>query len=152
MLMGQSRVFFSMACDGLLPKLFSEVHPKFHTPYKCNAVLFVFVGLLGGFLPGDITGNLTNIGTLFAFVLVSLGVWILRRKNPGERRPFRTPLVPLVPILGALFCAGMIIAIDTTTQLAALVWMVIGLGVYFLYAKSHSRLNAPDVADPVGAD
>jgi APA family basic amino acid/polyamine antiporter len=109
-------------------------------------MLFVFVGLLGGLLPGDITGNLTNIGTLFAFVLVSLGVWILRRKNPGERRPFRTPLVPLVPMLGALFCAGMIIAIDTTTQLAALVWMVIGLGVYFLYAKSHSRLNAPNRA------
>jgi APA family basic amino acid/polyamine antiporter len=142
MLLGQSRVFYSMANDGLLPRLFADVHPKFCTPYKCNAVLFVFVGLLGGFLPGDITGDLTAIGTLFAFVLVSLGVWIMRRKNPNYPRPFRTPLVPLVPILGALICGGMIYGLDTTTQEAAGVWMVIGLAVYFLYAKSHSRLNA----------
>jgi APA family basic amino acid/polyamine antiporter len=142
MLLGQSRVFYSMANDGLLPRLFADVHPKFCTPYKCNAVLFVFVGLLGGFLPGDITGDLTAIGTLFAFVLVSLGVWIMRRKNPNHPRPFRTPLVPLVPILGALICGGMIYGLDTTTQVAAGVWMVIGLAVYFLYAKSHSRLNA----------
>jgi APA family basic amino acid/polyamine antiporter len=142
MLLGQSRVFYSMANDGLLPRLFADVHPKFCTPYKCNAVLFVFVGLLGGFLPGDITGDLTAIGTLFAFVLVSLGVWIMRRKNPNHPRPFRTPLVPLVPILGALICGGMIYGLDTTTQVAAAVWMVIGLAVYFLYAKSHSRLNA----------
>jgi basic amino acid/polyamine antiporter, APA family len=142
MLLGQSRVFYSMANDGLLPKMFADVHPKFCTPYKCNAVLFVFVGLLGGFLPGDITGDLTAIGTLFAFVLVSLGVWIMRRKNPNYPRPFRTPLVPLVPILGALICGGMIYGLDTTTQVAAGVWMVIGLVVYFAYAKSHSRLNA----------
>jgi APA family basic amino acid/polyamine antiporter len=142
MLLGQSRVFYSMANDGLLPRLFADVHPKFCTPYKCNAVLFVFVGLLGGFLPGDITGDLTAIGTLFAFVLVSLGVWIMRRKNPNYPRPFRTPLVPLVPILGALICGGMIYGLDTTTQVAAGVWMVIGLVVYFAYAKSHSRLNA----------
>jgi len=119
MLLGQSRVFYSMANDGLLPKMFADVHPKFCTPYKCNAVLFVFVGLLGGFLPGDITGDLTAIGTLFAFVLVSLGVWIMRRKNPNYPRPFRTPLVPLVPILGALICGGMIYGLDTTTQVAA---------------------------------
>src|SRR5580700_8956394 len=100
MLLGQSRVFYSMANDGLLPKFFAEVHPKFRTPYKCNAILFVFVGLLGGLLPGDITGNLTSIGTLFAFVLVCIGVLIMRRKNPDQKRPFRTPLVPLVPILG----------------------------------------------------
>jgi len=142
MLLGQSRVFYSMANDGLLPRMFADVHPKFCTPYKCNWVLFVFVGLLGGFLPGDITGDLTAIGTLFAFVLVSLGVWIMRRKNPNYPRPFRTPLVPLVPILGALICGGMIYGLDTTTQVAAAVWMVIGLVVYFAYAKSHSRLNA----------
>src|SRR5580704_12741198 len=141
MLLGQSRVFFSMAKDGLLPKLFSDVHPTFRTPYKCNAVLFVFVGLLGGLLPGDITGNLTSIGTLFAFVLVSLGVWIMRRKNPAQARPFRAPWVPLVPILGAVFCCLMIVGLDRTTQLAAAVWMVIGLSVYFLYARSHSKLN-----------
>jgi APA family basic amino acid/polyamine antiporter len=149
MLLGQSRVFYSMAKDGLLPKLFSEIHPKFRTPYKCNMVLYVFVALMGGLLPGDITGDLTSIGTLFAFVLVSIGVWIMRRKNPDEPRPFRTPLVPLVPILGAIFCSAMIISRDATTQIAALVWMVIGLGVYFLYAKGHSKLNAPAERVPV---
>jgi APA family basic amino acid/polyamine antiporter len=141
MLLGQSRVFYSMAKDGLLPKLFSDVHPTFRTPYKCNAVLFVFVGLLGGLLPGDITGNLTSIGTLFAFVLVSLGVWIMRRKNPLQARPFRAPWVPLVPILGAVICSAMIVGLDRTTQLAAAVWMAIGLSVYFLYARGHSKLN-----------
>jgi APA family basic amino acid/polyamine antiporter len=150
MLLGQSRVFYSMAKDGLLPKLFSDVHPKFRTPYKCNMVLYVFVALLGGFLPGDITGNLTAIGTLFAFVLVSIGVWIMRRKNPSEPRPFRTPLVPLVPILGALICGAMIIGLDSTTQLAALAWMAIGLGVYFLYAKNHSKLGLPVIKSQAG--
>jgi APA family basic amino acid/polyamine antiporter len=105
-------------------------------------VLFVFVGLLGGFLPGDITGNLTSIGTLFAFVLVSLGVWIMRRKNPGQARPFRAPGAPLVPILGAVICSATIVGLDRTTQLAAAVWMVIGLSAYFLYARAHSKLKA----------
>jgi basic amino acid/polyamine antiporter, APA family len=141
MLLGQSRVFYSMAKDGLLPKLFSEIHPKFRTPYKCNMVLYVFVALMGGLLPGDITGDLTSIGTLFAFVLVSIGVWIMRRRDPNQPRPFRTPLVPLVPILGAIFCSAMIISRDATTQIAAAVWMVIGLVVYFVYAKQHSKLN-----------
>jgi APA family basic amino acid/polyamine antiporter len=149
MLLGQSRVFYSMAKDGLLPKLFADVHPKFRTPYKCNAVLYVFVALLGGLLPGDITGNLTSIGTLFAFVLVCIGVWIMRRTNPNEHRPFRTPMVPLVPILGTIICGAMIIGLDRTTQVAALVWMAIGLCVYFLYARGHSRLNAPEVGSPV---
>jgi len=149
MLLGQSRVFYSMANDGLLPRLFAEVHPKYCTPYKCNAVLFVFVGLIGALLPGDITGNLTSIGTLFAFVLVSIGVWIMRRTNPGTPRPFRTPLVPIVPILGALVCGGMIYALDTETQVAAGVWMLIGLVVYFLYAKGHSKLNQQEVGTGV---
>jgi APA family basic amino acid/polyamine antiporter len=143
MLLGQSRVFFSMAKDGLLPKLFSEVHPTFRTPYKCNWVLYVFVGLLGGFLPGDITGNMTNLGTLFAFVLVCIGVMVMRKKNPGQARPFRAPLVPLVPILGAIFCLAMIISVDSTSKIAAGTWMLIGLAVYFLYARSRSNLAAP---------
>ena len=141
MLLGQSRVFFSMSRDGLLPKLFAEVHPKFCTPYKCNMVLYVFVGLLGGFLPGDITGNMTNLGTLFAFVLVCIGVWVMRKKNPQQPRPFRAPLVPLVPILGSIFCLAMIISVDPTSKIAAGSWMVIGLVVYFLYAKGHSNLG-----------
>jgi len=132
-----------MAKDGLLPKLFSEVHPTFRTPYKCNWVLYVFVGLLGGFLPGDITGNMTNLGTLFAFVLVCIGVMVMRKKNPGQARPFRAPLVPLVPILGAIFCLAMIISVDSTSKIAAGTWMLIGLAVYFLYARSRSNLAAP---------
>lgn len=147
MLLGQSRVFFSMSKDGLLPKLFADVHPKFRTPYKCNMILYIFVGLLGGFLPGDITGNMTNLGTLFAFVLVCIGVWVMRKKNPHQPRPFRAPLVPLVPILGAIFCLAMIISVDSTSKIAAGTWMLIGLGVYFVYAKRHSNLGEPVVLD-----
>ncbi len=143
MLLGQSRVFYSMSKDGLLPKLFAEVHPKFRTPYKCNWVLYVFVGLLGGFLPGDITGNMTNLGTLFAFVLVCIGIWVMRKTNPDHPRPFRAPLIPLVPILGVIFCTAMIISVDPTSKIAAGSWMVIGLVVYFVYARRHSNLCPP---------
>jgi basic amino acid/polyamine antiporter, APA family len=142
MLLGQSRVFFSMANDGLMPKVFSDLHPKFRTPYKSNAILFVFVGLFAAFIPESVTGDLTSIGTLFAFVLVCIGTWIIRRTDPNQPRPFRTPLVPLVPILGVIICSAMIISRDSTTQLTALAWMLIGFVVYFLYGKSHSRLNA----------
>ena len=143
MLMGQSRVFFSMSNDGLLPKLFSEVHPRFRTPYKSNMVLFVFVGLFAGFIPGSLAGDLTSIGTLFAFVLVCIGVLIMRRSDPARARPFRTPLVPAVPILGILICSGMIVSLDNRTQLTAFAWMLIGLAIYFLYSRSHSNLNGP---------
>jgi APA family basic amino acid/polyamine antiporter len=151
MLLGQSRVFFSMANDGLLPKLFSDIHPKFRTPYKSNIVLFLMVGAFGALSPGDITGNLTSIGTLFAFVLVCIGVWILRRKEPRIHRPFKTPLVPLVPILGILVCGGMIISLDSRTQIAAFAWMLIGFIIYFSYSKGHSRLNTPEPLETVGA-
>src|SRR5581483_10534007 len=110
MLMGQSRVFYTMASDGLLPRLFSDVHPKFRTPWKCNVTLFFFVGLFGGFLPESLAGDLTSIGTLFAFSLVCIGVIMMRRINPGMHRPFRTPWVPLVPILGIVVCGAMIIS------------------------------------------
>ena len=145
MLLGQSRVFYSMANDGLMPKLFAQLHPRFRTPYKSNMVLFVFTALLGGLLPGDITGDLTSVGTLLAFVIVSIGVMIMRRTNPDQPRPFRAPFVPLVPILGIVVCGAMIISRDATTQIAALSWMVVGLVVYFAYAKTHSRLAAPEV-------
>jgi len=141
MLMGQSRVFFSMSNDGLLPKAFSDLHPKFRTPYKSNWILLLFVGTFAAFVPGSVAGDLTSIGTLFAFVLVSLGVWILRRSDPETRRPFRTPLVPLVPILGALVCTGMIISLPTPTLLSAFVWMLIGFIVYFTYSRHHSKLQ-----------
>jgi len=130
-----------MATDGLLPKVFCELHPKFRTPYKSNMILFVFVGLFAGFVPESVAGNLTSIGTLFAFILVSIGVMILRKSDPKRPRPFRTPLVPLVPILGVLVCAAMIVGLDGKTQLTALVWMLIGLFVYFGYSKNHSKLK-----------
>jgi APA family basic amino acid/polyamine antiporter len=141
MLLGQSRVFYTMATDGLLPKVFCDLHPRFRTPYKSNAILFVFVGLFAGFIPEKVAGDLTSIGTLFAFILVSLGVWILRRSDPGRARPFKTPLVPVVPILGAIVCASMIVGLDSRTQLTALGWMVIGLLIYFGYSKNNSRLK-----------
>jgi APA family basic amino acid/polyamine antiporter len=141
MLLGQSRVFYSMANDGLIPKVFSELHPKFRTPYKSNVILFVFVGAFAAFVPGNVAGDLTSFGTLLAFVLVSLGVLLMRRSDPNHPRPFRTPLVPFVPILGAVLCAGMIVAIDPFTLKAAFAWMAIGLIVYFGYSRKHSKLG-----------
>jgi len=142
MLLGQSRVFYTMAKDGLLPKVFSDVHPKFRTPYKCNIILFFFVGAFAAIVPGDVTGDLTSIGTLFAFSLVSIGVWIMRHLEPEMHRPFRTPWVPVVPLLGVIVCGGMIASLEHRTQVTALVWMLFGLIIYFLYGKSHSQLNA----------
>jgi APA family basic amino acid/polyamine antiporter len=142
MLLGQSRVFYSMANDGLIPKVFAELHPKFRTPYKSNWILFFFVGAFAAFVPGSMAGDLTSFGTLLAFVLVSLGVLFMRRSNPDQARPFRTPLVPLVPILGAVICLGMIVAIDPFTLKAAFAWMIVGFLVYFGYSQRNSKLQA----------
>jgi basic amino acid/polyamine antiporter, APA family len=141
MLLGQSRVFYSMSKDGLVPKVFSELHPKFRTPFKANWILLVFVSLFGGFVPGSVAGDLTSFGTLFAFVLVCLGIWVMRVKNPEAVRPFKTPLVPLVPILGMLVCSALIYSLDTTTQLAAIGWLLFGLVIYFTYSKKNSVLR-----------
>ena len=130
-----------MSMDGLIPKVFSDVHSKFQTPYKSNLILFVFVGLFAAFVPGSVAGDLTSFGTLFAFVLVCAGIWVLRVKNPGAVRPFATPFVPLVPILGMLVCGGLIFSLDPFTQMVALGWMVVGLLIYFGYGKSHSFLR-----------
>lgn len=141
MLMGQSRVFYTMSNDGLIPKAFGDLHPKFKTPYKANLILFVFVGLFSAFVPGSVAGDLTSFGTLFAFVLVSAGVWILRIKSPEIHRPFRAPLVPIVPILGVVVCGGMIVALDAQTLKVAFGWMLIGLIVYFSYSRKNSKLR-----------
>ena len=143
MLMGQSRVFYTMSTDGLIPKVFSDLHPKFQTPYKANIILFVFVGLFAAFVPIHVAGDLTSFGTLFAFILVSIGVLIMRKTSPEIQRPFRTPLVPIVPILGALVCLGMIIGLDKQTLIVAAVWMVAGLLIYFLYSRQRSKLRNP---------
>lgn len=152
MLMGQSRIFYTMSNDGLIPKAFGVLHPKFKTPYKANWILFVFVGLFAAFVPGSVAGDLTSFGTLFAFVLVSAGVWILRVKAPNIERPFRAPAVPIVSTLGVLICTGMIIALDAQTLKVAFGWMIVGLIVYFLYSRHHSKLKVPGDILPKSSD
>lgn len=152
MLMGQSRVFYTMSNDGLLPKVFSDLHPKFKTPYKSNMILFVFVGAFAAFVPGSVAGDLTSIGTLFAFILVCVGVILLRKTDPNLPRPFKTPLVPLVPILGMIVCAGMIVGLPSETQLSALGWMILGLLIYFGYSKKHSKLGTAGNILPTASD
>jgi APA family basic amino acid/polyamine antiporter len=140
LLMGQSRVFFTMSRDGLVPKVFSEVHTRYHTPWKSNLAFFAFVGAFAAFLPGDIVGDMTSIGTLFAFVLVCAGVWILRVRHPDIQRAFKTPLVPLVPILGIVVNAAMIFGLGWPNWLRLGVWLAIGLVIFFTYSTKHSRL------------
>ena len=141
MLMGQSRVFYSMSKDGLLPSVFADLHPRFRTPYKSNLILFLFVGFFGGFIPGSVAGDLTSIGTLFAFVLVCVGILIMRKTDPDRVRPFRAPLVPFVPIMGILVCTAMIMSLDKMTLLTAGSWMLFGFLVFFLYSRHHSKLK-----------
>lgn len=141
MLMGQSRVFYSMSNDGLVPKIFSDLHPKYRTPYKSNWIFLIFVGLFAAFVPGDIVGDMTSIGTLFAFMLVCAGVWILRIKRPELPRQFKTPLVPLVPILGIIVCGAMIYGLGWTNWLRLGVWLIVGFIIYFGYSIKKSKLN-----------
>jgi APA family basic amino acid/polyamine antiporter len=141
MLLGQSRVFYSMSRDGLVPGVFSEVHPKYRTPYKSNWIFFVVTGLFGAFIPESIVGDMTSIGTLFAFILVCAGVWILRVRDPDRERGFTTPLVPLVPILGIVVCGAMIYGLGEETWYRLLGWLVVGLFIYFGYGRHHSRLQ-----------
>jgi basic amino acid/polyamine antiporter, APA family len=142
MLLGQSRVFYSMSRDGLVPKVFSEVHPKFRTPYKSNLLFFLFTGAFAAFVPGDIVGEMTSIGTLFAFMLVCAGVWIMRRRRPDIPRGFTVPALPLVAILGIVVCGAMIYGLGWTNWLRLLGWLIVGLVIYFGYGARHSRLDA----------
>jgi APA family basic amino acid/polyamine antiporter len=141
LLLGQSRVFYSMSHDGLVPELFSVVHPKYRTPYKANLLFMVFVGAFAALLPGDIVGDMTSIGTLFAFVVVCGGVWRLRVTRPDLPRPFRTPFVPIVPICGSLVCAAMIYGLGWPNWVRLGVWLVIGLLFYARYGRRHSHLR-----------
>ena len=150
MLLGQSRVFYSMSRDGLVPKIFSDVHLKFRTPYKSNMLFFVFTGTFAAFIPEDIVGEMTSIGTLFAFILVCAGVWIMRVRNPELERGFRLPAAPVVATLGIITCGAMIYGLGWTNWMRLIVWLLIGLIFYFSYGKHHSRINTPPPEMPEG--
>lgn len=141
MLLGQSRVFYSMSRDGLLGRWAGEVHPKFHTPYKSSIYTGIAVAIAAGALPLQLLGQLVNIGTLLAFVLVCAGVWILRHKRPDLERPFRTPWMPFVPIMGIICCVGLMLTLPGDTWLRLAVWLLIGFVIYFGYGRRHSVLQ-----------
>jgi APA family basic amino acid/polyamine antiporter len=141
LLYGQSRVFFSMANDRLLPKFFAAIHPTWRTPYRSNLFFMVFAALLGGFTPISTLGHMTSIGTLLAFIIVCAGVIIMRRTHPDEPRGYRTPLVPLVPLAGILVCLAMMLSLDGETWLRLAIWLGIGLAIYFGYGRRHSRVG-----------
>ncbi|MEV5347076.1 amino acid permease [Streptomyces achromogenes] len=140
LLLGQSRVFFAMSRDGLLPRFFSQTHPKFRTPYRSTILLGVVIAVVAGFTSLSELAELVNIGTLFAFAVVALSVIILRRTRPDLPRAFRTPLVPLVPVLSVLASLWLMLNLPAETWLRFAIWMLIGFVVYFLYGRSHSRL------------
>lgn len=141
MLMGQSRVFFSMSKDGLIPKIFSTVNPKTQTPAKSNLLFMLFVSAFAAFIPARVVGEMTSIGTLFAFILVCIGVWVMRKKMPDLPRAFKTPMVPLVPILGIATCLFMMVFLPMDTWIRLLVWMLIGLDIYLVYGAKNSHLG-----------
>jgi basic amino acid/polyamine antiporter, APA family len=141
MLMGQSRVFFSMSKDGLIPRIFSVVNPKTQTPAKNNLFFMLFVSAFAAFVPARVVGEMTSIGTLFAFILVCIGVWVMRRKMPELPRAFKTPMVPLVPILGIGTCLFMMVFLPMDTWIRLLVWMLIGMDIYLVYGAKHSNLG-----------
>ena len=141
MLMGQTRVFFSMSKDGLIPRIFSTVNPKTQTPAKSNLLFMVFVSLFAAFVPARVVGEMTSIGTLFAFILVCIGVWVMRKKMPELPRAFKTPLVPLVPILGIGVCLFMMVFLPMDTWIRLLVWMLIGMDIYLVYGAKNSHLG-----------
>ena len=142
MLLGQSRVFYSMAKDGLVPSVFAAVHPKFRTPYKSNLIFFVFTALFAAFIPGDIVGEMTSIGTLFAFILVCIGVWMMRVKRPDIPRGFVVPALPLVATLGVFTCGAMIFGLGWTNWARLLGWLALGMIFYFGYGRTHSKLES----------
>ena len=141
MLMGQPRIFFTMARDGLLPPVFGKVHPKFQTPYVATIVTGIVAMCIAGAFPIAMLGKLVSIGTLLAFCIVCGGIIVLRRRSPEMVRPFRTPLVPAVPLLGIMFCAGLMLSLPSDTWWRLGIWMAIGLVIYFFYGRHHSKLR-----------
>lgn len=141
MLLGQSRVFFSMSRDGLLPKMFSIVHPRFRTPWISTLTVGTFVAALAASLPINVLTEMVSIGTLLAFVIVSAGVWILRRRRPDLQRPFKTPWVPFTPIMGIVMSLGLMLTLTQPTWIRLVVWLILGMFIYLFYGRSHSRVQ-----------
>ena len=141
MLLGQPRIFYSMARDGLLPSAFGKVHPKFQTPYISTLITGTVAAVVGGLFPIGLLGELVSIGTLLAFVIVSAGVLVLRYRSPDLVRPFKTPFVPAVPILAIVFCGYLMYGLPTDTWLRLMIWMALGLVIYFGFGKRNSKLG-----------
>jgi len=141
MLLGQSRVFYSMSIDGLLPKMFSDIHKKFRTPWKTNLFFLGFVSIFAGFVPIKELGHMVSIGTLFAFTLVCIGIIIMRKKMPDAPRKFRVPFVPVIPILGALICVFLMGSLNIDSWIRLIIWLTIGVVIYFCYGKKNSKVE-----------
>jgi APA family basic amino acid/polyamine antiporter len=144
---GQTRIFFAMCRDGLLPRRLASVSPRFGTPAKITIGFGILIAILAALVPLGVIVELTNIGTLFAFILVNIGVIILRRTRPDLERPFKVPLAPVVPIIGILLCGYLIVQLPIETKLRFVVWLVVGLIIYFTYSRTHSRLRTGEKAD-----
>ncbi len=142
MLLGQSRVFFSMSKDGLLPRWASAVHPKFRTPWISTIAVGFMVAMAGSLFPINVLGHMVSIGTLLAFVIVCAGIWVLRHTSPDTPRPFRAPWVPVTPIIGIIVCLYMMVNLNAETWIRLVVWLVIGLIIYFFYSRHHSKVQA----------
>ena len=147
MLLGQPRIFYSMARDGLLPKVFSSVHPKYRTPWLATIITGTVAMCIAGLFPIGLLGELVAIGTLLAFVIVSAGILVLRYRSPDLHRPFRTPMVPVVPVLAILICGYMMYGLPTDTWYRLIIWLVIGLAIYFGYGRAHSIAGRRDIVD-----
>ncbi|CAD0002066.1 amino acid permease [Flavobacterium salmonis] len=143
MLMGQSRVFYTMSKDGLLPPFFSEIHSKFRTPWKTNIFFLVFVSIFAGLVPVSDLGHMVSIGTLLAFVLVCIGVMVMRKKMPDAPRAFKTPWVPFVPVAGIVICFALMYSLPNESWARLVIWMALGIIIYFIYGKKNSKLNNP---------
>jgi APA family basic amino acid/polyamine antiporter len=142
MLLGQSRVFYSMAHDGLLWKWAGDIHPRFRTPWKSTAVVGLGAAIFGSLVPIGSLGQMVSIGTLLAFVIVCAAVWILRIRRPDLQRPFRTPWVPFVPIMGILVSLGLMASLNGVTWIRLIVWLIIGMVIYFTYSVKHSKVRS----------
>ena len=141
MLMAQSRIFYSISKDGLLPPVFSKIHPRYKTPHITTIIIGLLAAIIAGLFPINILGELVSIGTLMAFTIVCISILVLRKSHPDTHRPFKTPWVPFVPILGALICTAQMIALPFDTWMRLVIWMLIGIVIYFLYGIRHSKMN-----------